>query len=53
MRSKFDLWSHEDVVGNADKILDRLRAGNMPCDEARPDDRVDLFARWVESREAS
>jgi hypothetical protein len=53
MSGKFDLWSHDDVAQNADKILNRLRAGNMPCDGARPEDRVALFARWVESGEAA
>jgi hypothetical protein len=53
MSGKFDLWSHDDVAQNADKILNRLRAGNMPCDGAWPEDRVELFARWVESGEAA
>jgi hypothetical protein len=48
MNRAFDLWSHDDVSKNADKILDRLRAGTMPCDGAWPEDRVDLFARWVQ-----
>ena len=34
MRFAFDLWSHEDVAGHAGAILDRLRAGTMPCDGA-------------------
>jgi hypothetical protein len=48
MRSHFDLWDHGDVSDNADAILERLRDGSMPCDGAWPEDRVDLFARWVE-----
>jgi hypothetical protein len=48
MNKAFDLWSYDDVSKNADKILDRLRAGTMPCDGAWPQDRVDLFARWVQ-----
>jgi hypothetical protein len=48
MRFAFDLWSHDDVSSNADAILDRLRAGSMPCDGAWPQAQVDLFARWIE-----
>jgi hypothetical protein len=48
MKKAFDLWSYDDVSKNADKILDRVRAGTMPCDGAWPEDRVDLFARWVQ-----
>jgi hypothetical protein len=53
MSSHFDLWSYDDVVRNADNILDRVRAGTMPCDGAWPEDRVELLARWVESGEAA
>jgi hypothetical protein len=49
MNRFFDLWSYDDVSENADKILARLRAGTMPCDGAWPEDRVELFARWVDS----
>ncbi len=47
MRFAFDLASYDDVSENADAILERLRAGDMPCDGAWPADRVDRFARWV------
>ena len=49
MSSRFDLWNYDDVARNADKILAQLRAGSMPCDGAWPEDRVELFAHWVES----
>jgi hypothetical protein len=49
MQSQFDLWSHDDVSQHADAILDRLRAGTMPCDGAWPATQVDLFQRWAES----
>jgi hypothetical protein len=49
MRFAFDLWSHEDVAKHADAILDRLRAGTMPCDGAWPAERVEAFERWVTS----
>ena len=47
MEFAFDLWSADDVSENADAILDRLKAGTMPCDAAWPQAQVDLFARWV------
>ena len=47
MEFAFDLWSHEGVSGHAGAILDRVRAGTMPCDAAWPQAQVDLFARWV------
>jgi CDGSH-type Zn-finger protein/truncated hemoglobin YjbI len=44
----FDLWSYDDVSAHADAIADRLRAGTMPCDGAWPQDRLDLFQRWLD-----
>ena len=48
MRSAFDLWSHADVVSNADAIAERLKDGSMPCDGEWPPEQVALFERWVE-----
>ena len=45
----FDLWDYEAVKDNSDTILERLEAGDMPCDGAWPQEQVDLFARWFES----
>jgi len=42
------LWSFDDVSAHAAGILDRLRAGTMPCDGAWSAERVELFARWVD-----
>lgn len=42
-----DLSSYDDVKAHSDDILDRLRAGNMPCDGAWPADHVSLFAKWI------
>ena len=53
MRFAFDLWSHEEVAGHADAILDRLRAGTMPCDGAWPEDSVAVFERWIDSGKAA
>jgi hypothetical protein len=49
MRFAFDLFSHDDVAANADAILERLRAGTMPCDGAWPAEQVDAFERWAGS----
>ena len=48
MRSHFDLWDHDDVSENAEAILERLRDGSMPCDGEWPEERVALFAQWIE-----
>jgi uncharacterized Fe-S cluster protein YjdI/CDGSH-type Zn-finger protein/truncated hemoglobin YjbI len=48
MSFAFDLSSYDDVKQHAKPILDRLRAGNMPCDGAWPEQQVDLFQRWVD-----
>jgi hypothetical protein len=45
----FDLWDYDDVRDNAQAILGRLTAGNMPCDGAWPEERITLFRRWLEA----
>jgi hypothetical protein len=47
MKFAFDLWSYEDVKQHGDAILGRLRDGSMPCDGAWPQQKLDVFARWV------
>jgi hypothetical protein len=49
MRFTFDLWSHEDVRANAEAILERVKAGTMPCDGAWSPEWVELFRRWTET----
>ena len=49
MMSQFDLWSYDDVAGQSDAILARLRDGSMPCDDAWPDEQIALFQDWVAS----
>ena len=49
MEFAFDLWSHDDVRQHADAILEQLEDGSMPCDDAWPPERVELFRRWVEA----
>ncbi len=48
MKWAFDLWSNEDVVKHADGILQRLKNGTMPCDAPWPQEKIDVFQRWVE-----
>lgn len=47
MRFHFDLGSYDDVSTYADRILERLRRGSMPCDGAWPPTQVDVFERWI------
>jgi hypothetical protein len=47
MKPAFDLWSHDDVVGNKERILERLRESTMPCDGGWPDEQVALFESWM------
>ena len=49
MSFAFDLGSYDEVSGNADLILRRLKSGTMPCDGPWPTERVDLFERWIQS----
>jgi hypothetical protein len=48
MTFAFDLFSYEDVSAHADRILERLKAGEMPCDREWPANQVELFERWVQ-----
>jgi hypothetical protein len=48
MQWAFDLWRFEDVRDNSSGILERVEAGDMPCDGAWPPDRVDTFRAWVQ-----
>ena len=45
----FDLWSYDDVGQHAAAILARLRDGSMPCDSAWPQERIDVFQRWIDT----
>jgi CDGSH-type Zn-finger protein/truncated hemoglobin YjbI len=49
MQFAFDLWSHDAVSQHGDAILERLKAGTMPCDNAWPPDRTAIFQRWIET----
>jgi hypothetical protein len=53
MKWAFDLWSRDDVAGNSDAILGRLRNGTMPCDGAWAEEQISLFQEWVEAGAAA
>jgi truncated hemoglobin YjbI len=48
MRFAFDLWSESDLRTHGAAILDRLRAGTMPCDGAWSAEKIAVFERWLE-----
>jgi hypothetical protein len=48
MEFAFNLWDYEDVKANAAGILEKVEAGDMPCDEPWDDDKVAKFRSWVE-----
>lgn len=48
MEWAFDLWRYEDVRDNADRILERLEQGDMPCDGAWDRERIDRFRAWMD-----
>lgn len=47
MEFMFDLWSYEEVKGDAENILSRLADKTMPCDTPWPDERIALFRQWL------
>jgi hypothetical protein len=49
MEFTLDLWDYQDVRDNADAILEQVETGRMPCDDAWPEDKIDLFRRWTEA----
>jgi hypothetical protein len=49
MEWAFDLWSHDDVKEHSEGILERLEAGDMPCDEEWPEEQIELFRNWMDS----
>ena len=47
MEWAFDLWDYDDVKENAEAILDRMEDGSMPCDDPWPEDRIEVFRKWL------
>jgi hypothetical protein len=48
MLPSFDLWSYDAVREHAERIFERLSAGDMPCDGAWPFENLERFTAWVE-----
>jgi hypothetical protein len=44
-----DLGKYESVRDNAGEIYTRTKAGEMPCDEPWPQDKVATFGQWVDA----
>ena len=44
---RFDLWSYEDVIRYADRILERLEEQTMPCDTAWDGAKIETFKTWI------
>ncbi len=47
MEWAFDLWSYADVKENAEAILERVEAGDMPCDGAWSEQEIERFRTWM------
>jgi hypothetical protein len=47
MEWAFDLWDYEDVKENAEGILERLEAGDMPCDAPLSEEQTEVFRTWM------
>lgn len=46
--SGFDLSRYEDVKSRAKRIYERVRDGEMPCDDAWSPDKVAKFKQWMD-----
>ena len=49
MLGSFDLWSYDDVRGNAGAILDRVSDGSMPCDAEWSPEQIGVLQRWIDA----
>jgi CDGSH-type Zn-finger protein/truncated hemoglobin YjbI len=49
MRFAFDLWSEAELRLHGQAILDRLKAGTMPCDGAWSANKIAVFQRWFDN----
>jgi hypothetical protein len=47
MEWAFDLWDYDDVKENAEAILERLVAGDMPCDGPLAEEEIEKFRSWI------
>jgi hypothetical protein len=49
MEWAFDLWDYDAVKEYSDSILERLEAGDMPCDAPWPEEQIELFRNWIDA----
>ena len=49
MMRVFDLFDYADVVEHVDAIVGALRSGQMPCDGAWPESRVENLQQWIDT----
>lgn len=47
MRWAMDLWSYVDVSANSAAILERIEAGDMPCDSPWPAEMIEKLRAWI------
>jgi hypothetical protein len=47
MRWALDLWNYEDVSANSDAILERIEAGEMPCDDPWSEEMIGKLRAWI------
>jgi hypothetical protein len=47
MMFAFDLWDESTVRQNANDILERIEAGDMPCDGPWSAEQIEAFKSWV------
>ena len=48
----FDLWSYEEVRGNAPDIYDAVLDKRMPPETPWPQDQIDTFKTWIDQGSA-
>ena len=48
MQRWFGPWSYDDVRDHAWDILERVEAGEMPCDEPWEEQKVQALGTWIE-----
>jgi hypothetical protein len=47
MQAWLDLWSYDDVRDHAWDALERVEAGEMPCDEPWEEQKVQTLGTWI------
>lgn len=47
MKFMFDLSRYDDVMDNADGILDTVENGSMPCDETWSPEQIATLKAWI------